>query len=130
MWAGSAVRIETRSARSLGEENESRRAGEGERNLELALLAVRQFANQTVGHHLEVNERDKVADQLHDGIARPRTQQGEAAAQHSAAGEIDVVAHRKALEQQRNLIGAAQPPANALVGWQRGDVLTEEPHGS
>ncbi len=82
--------------RRLVEQNEARRAGERQRDFELALLAVREFADQTIRHRFEMHERNQIGDRLHDRVACARAQEREAAARHAAAGEIDVLAHGEA----------------------------------
>ena len=83
-----------------------------------------------IGNCFQMDEANEVGDRLHHGVGGARADEREAAARAAAAGEIDVVAHGEVLEQQRNLVGAAQAAANALVRRQQGDVLAEETHRS
>ena len=89
---------------------------------------MRQFADEAIGDRFQMNERNEVGDRLHDRVACARADEGKAAAGNAAAGEIDVLAHREPLEQQRNLVGAPKSAADALVRRQCGHVLAEETH--
>src|SRR5262245_4731755 len=114
----------------LIEQNEARRAGERERDFELALLAVAQFRNTLILHIRQMYRLDESERRLHQSVVAPRPQHREASARDAPAGEIDVVDHREAGEQRRNLVGAAQAAANALVRREARHVLAEEADGA
>ena len=103
-----------------------RRAGERQRDFKLPLLAVTQCRHQRVAHGLQMH---RVQDRFrlhHGAIVGARTRQREASARDAAAGEIDVFAHGQPRKQQRDLVSAPQPAADALVRREGGDVLAEE----
>ena len=68
----------------------------------------------------------EVLGRLHQRVVAARAQQREAPARDAAAGEIDVVEHRQAGEQRRDLVGAAQAAADALMRREMRHVLAEE----
>ena len=108
------------------EQDEARRAGERQRDLELALLAVAQFGDKLILHGGEVDGLHEVLGRIHQRVVAARPQQREAPARNAAAREIHVVDHRKAGEQRGDLIGAAQAPPDALVRREVRHVLAEE----
>ncbi len=116
--------------RRFVEQDEARRAGERQRDFELPLLAVRQFADQTVGHRFEMHERDQIGDRLHDRVAARGADEGETAARDAAAGEIDVLAHGQPREQaaKSGRCGAAR--GGCARAAADGHVLAEEAHGA
>src|ERR1700677_3650680 len=56
-----------KAGRRFIEQDKARRSGERERDFKLALLAVRQFADQTIRYRFEMDERNEIGDRLHDG---------------------------------------------------------------
>ncbi len=72
----------------------------------------------------------EIVGRVHQGIVLSRTQKREASARDAAAGEIDVVLYGEAREQRRDLVGPAQPAADALIGREVRDVLAEETDGA
>ena len=138
MWVGQrgedrdeiATLVRRQARRRLVEQDEARRAGERQRNFELALLTMRQFADESIGNRFEVNERDEIRHRLHDGVARPRADEREAAARDAAAGQINVLANGEVGEQQRDLVGATKSAADAFVRRQPCHVLAEKTHRS
>jgi hypothetical protein len=102
------------------EQDETRRPGQRERDLELALLAD---GGQVHGLYQRLRR-------MHKRVVPARPQQREASARNAAAGEIDVVLHGKPSEQRGNLVGAAQAAADALIGREMRDVLAEEADGA
>ena len=71
--------------------------------------------------------RTRSRSSLDRAVAR-RPEEAEAVAGDAAHRQEEVVAHREVAEQERGLVRASQPHADALVGRQRGHVLTEESH--
>src|SRR5262245_40772953 len=114
----------------LVEQDEAGRAGQRQGDLELALLAVAEFAYQPIAHLLQVHGLDQVLGRLQEGVAGARADQREAPARDAAAGEIDVVEHGEAGEQRGDLVGAAQAAADALVRREVRHVLAEEADGA
>ena len=110
----------------LVEQDQARRAGEGHADLELALLAVREGRHGLPGH---IGEPDALEQRLRR-LAPRRSEDAVAVARDAAHREEQVVPHREVAEQERGLVGAAQPHADALVRRQRGHVLAEEQHAT
>ena len=108
MWRGRQVRIVDELAplgrREAGgrlvEQDEARRAGERERDLELALLAVAELGDElcrcTPSRCTAWMRFSAAGDER---VVAARAQQREAAARDAAAGEVDVVEHRQPAEQ-------------------------------
>ena len=63
-------------------------------------------------------------------MRRPGAQEVEPAARHAAHGKEEIVPHREIAEQQRRLIGAPEPHADAVVGRHQGHVLAKEAHAA
>ena len=124
----------TRSRRSVGdkpgrrlvEQDEARRAGQCQRDLQLPLLAVAERRHQRVGDAVEMHGVDDRFRLHHVDVVTARTQQRKAPPRDAAAGEKDAVADAQAAEQLRDLIGAPHAAADALMRRQVGDVLAEE----
>jgi len=132
MWAGRSLSSATSSARSPGEspggglveEDEARRPREGHADLELALLAVGQRATGWVATWVSrARSRSSVAGPFLDDRMKLKRLREDAAHRQE-----QVVAHREVTEQQRGLVGASHPHADALVGRHARHVLAEEQH--
>ena len=102
MCAGSEVRISTssrplrrRQARGrLVEQDEARRAGQRQRDLELALLAMASSpTRRSLARPVRCTASTSISAALQQGIVGARADQREAASRNAAAGEIDVVEH-------------------------------------
>src|SRR5262245_1661784 len=109
---------------------ETRCAGQRQGDLELALLSVAQLPHQAVADILQVHGLDQALCRLQQGVTGARADQRKAPARDAAAGEIDVVEHRQAGEQRRNLVGAAQAAADTFVWWKMSYVLAKEANGT
>ena len=103
MWAGSAVRIST-SSRPFGrrqaggrlvEQDEARRAGERQRDLELALLAIGEFRHQPVLDRGQMHRLNEVLGGMDERVVAARAEATKAPARDAAAGEIDIVEHHR-----------------------------------
>src|SRR5690606_10576812 len=103
------------ASRRLIEENEAGRARERQGDLQLTLLSIGKLRNQRLPAVLQMHRLDQVMGGLHQRIAAARPKQGKAAPGDAAAGEIDVVDHAEAGEEQRNLIGPAQAAADPFM---------------
>jgi hypothetical protein len=110
----------------LVEQDQPRRAGQRHADLELALLAVREVGHRLVGDVVQPYTLQQVGRGQRRAVRGARAPDAEAALRDTAHGQEEVVPHREFAEQQRGLVGAPQPLADALVGRQRGDVLAEE----
>ena len=110
----------------LVEQDQPRRAGQRHADLELALLAVREIGDALVGDVRQACAFEQVAGGHGRRMACARAQEAEAAVGDAAHREEQVVAHREVAKQQRRLVGAPQPFADALVRRQVGDVFAEE----
>ncbi len=134
MCSGSERSSATSSRRSAGdrpggglvEQDQTRRAGQRHADLQLALLAMSQVAHQFAGQMVHAHAVQDVVGGPLRRMRRSGAQEAEAPAGDAAHGQEQVVAHAQFLEQQRRLVGAPQPLADALEGLQRGDVFTEE----
>jgi hypothetical protein len=110
----------------LIKQDEAWRTGQRHADLQLALLAVRKVAHQFVFQVVQPHTvQDVVGGQL-GRMPGARTPEAEAVVAHAAHGQEQVVAHAQFLEQQRRLVGAPQPLADAFIRLQRGDVFAEE----
>ena len=110
----------------LVEQDEARRAGEGERDLELALLAVAEFGDEGLGFVVELDGVHDARRLLERRVVDARPEKREAPPRNAAAGEEDRIDDAQAAEEQRDLVGAAQAPADPLVGGKSRYVLAEE----
>src|SRR5258708_6364467 len=110
------------------EQDETRRAGERERNFELALLTVGEFGDAALFHRGQMYRLHQIVGRLHQRVIAVRPKRREAAARNATAGEVDVVVNGEPRKQRGNLIGTAEAAADALIGWKGGHVLAAEPY--
>ena len=84
--------------------------GARHRNLELALLAVRERADERLLAAAEADEARELACPLaHLAVAARQDDRTEVPALHAEHGQVEVVLDREAREQPRLLVGAAHP---------------------
>ena len=118
--AGRPVRDARRrqAGRRLVEQDEPRRAGQRHADLQLALLAVRQRRHGLRGDVGEAHALEQIVGRGARGCAaRGRTRLKRPRATPRAARNR-LSRDRQLAEQQRGLVGAAQPAADALVRRQ------------
>src|SRR5271156_4393431 len=112
----------------LVEQDESRRAGQRQRDLELALLAVAQDRDRGLQDVVEMNGVSDRSRLRHRGVAVRRTQQRKPASGNASTSDEDAVDDGQAAEQLTDLIGASQPAPNSFMHGKVGDVFAEEPY--
>src|SRR3984957_8647544 len=110
------------------EQDESRRAGQRQRDLELPLLAVAQDRDRGLRDVVEMNGVSDRSRLRHRGVAVRRTQQRKTASGNAAARDEDAVDDGQAAEQLTDLIGASQPAASSFMHGKVRDVFAEEPY--
>ena len=113
--------------RGFVEQHEARRAGQRQRDLELALLAIGEFADQAVLFVGQVHGLDQQFRCEHECIVGAGPEQRETVSRNTAAGQIDVVHHAQPGEERGYLVGAAQAPADALMGREDRYILAKKP---
>ena len=109
--------------RRLVEQYEARRTRERERDLELALLAVRQLGDEGLALVRQMHGIHELLGRMHQRFVATRPHERVATARDTTAGEIDVVDDGEPGEQQRDLVGASETPADALVRGKHSHVL-------
>ena len=132
------MRISISSARSVGERPAAGSSNRMKRGAPASASAISSWRcwpwlssrDELVLHVGQVHGLHEVLGRLHQPVVAARAQQREAPARDAAAGEIDVVDHRQAGEQRRDLIGAAQAAPDALVRREVRHVLAEEADGA
>src|SRR5260221_10363188 len=102
----------------LVEENKPRGPGERQTDLELALLAVREIADDGVDGRGQSSLLGKLARSCHVRMRASRTAQAKAVARGAADGKKEIVGNAQIAKQQRVLIGAAEAATNSVVGRQ------------
>ena len=112
--------------RRLVEQDEARRARQSERDLELALLAIGQLADQPILDGGEVDGVDQALGGMLERVVAARPPQREAVPRDAPAGEVDIVDHRQPGEERGDLIGAPEAAADALMRRESRHVLAEE----
>ena len=83
----------------LVEQDEAWGAGERERDLELALLAVAQLRDQAIAHVGEVHRLDEIDRRLHEGIVAGGRSSEKRPRETPRHAEVDVVEHTEVPEQ-------------------------------
>jgi hypothetical protein len=73
------------------EQDEARRTGERERDLQLALLAVSEFGDAPLLDRRQMHRLDQIVGRLHQCVIGARSDRREAAARNAAARQIDIV---------------------------------------
>src|ERR1051325_1941403 len=119
----------THACERLVQEQEARRGGEREPDLEAPLLAVGELGHRRVAPRAEVDELERLPDPLVESLdpaQAPQQVEAELAAQRRERRDGQVLAHRQAVEELVHLVALGEAELAHIGDAHAGDVAAPE----